>query len=314
LAISGIPLTSGFLSKDGILAGTFAFASLTGQWFFPAVGFFVALLTAFYMFRLVILTFHGEPRDKEKYDHAHESPFVMVMPLVVLAALSVFIWYTPNPVNPEQGALLSSWVKAPELSTPQNTRYPFMRNDNIKPAGQNNLPDKVIRQKDNEITYSEVYTEAMHHAHIPAILLSLLVAGLGILTAFLFYQWKRLNPDKLADSIKPLYKLSYNKWYFDEIYDSTFIVLTLGLSKILYWIDAYIIDGLVNGSASFTKLISSFSGQFDHYVVDGLVNFMGYLSGFIGLIFRRFQTGKVQTYIVLVVFSLVIILFLFKSF
>jgi NADH-quinone oxidoreductase subunit L len=313
LSISGIPLTSGFLSKDGILAGTFAFSSLTGQWFFPAVGFFVALLTAFYMFRLVILTFHGEPKNKEKYDHAHESPFVMAMPLVVLAALSVFIWYTPNPFNPEQGALLSTWVKTPELCTPQNTRYSFMRN-NLKPGGENNLPGKVIRQKNDEITYSEVYTQAMHKAHIPAMFLSLLVAGLGILTAFLFYQWKKLNPDKLADSIKPLYKLSFNKWYFDEIYDSTFIAFTLGLSKILFWIDTYIIDGLVDGSASFTRLISSFGGQFDHYVVDGLVNFMGYLSGFIGLIFRRFQTGKVQTYIVLFVFSLVIILFLFKSF
>jgi NADH-quinone oxidoreductase subunit L len=62
LAISGVPLTSGFLSKDGILAGTYAFASLTGHWLFPLVGFFVAMLTAFYMFRLVILTFHGKPK------------------------------------------------------------------------------------------------------------------------------------------------------------------------------------------------------------------------------------------------------------
>jgi NADH-quinone oxidoreductase subunit L len=313
LAISGIPLTSGFLSKDGILAGTFAFGSLTGQWFFAAVGFFVALLTAFYMFRLVILTFHGEPRDKEKYEHAKESPFVMAMPLVVLAALSIFIWYTPNPVNPEQGALLSSWVKTPAINTPQFSRYEFMKNDEATPA-QNNLPGGEVKEKENEVVYSGVYTEAMHQAHIPAMLLSLFVAGLGILTAFLFYQWKKLDPDKLADSIKPLYKLSYNKWYFDEIYDATFIAATLGLSKVLYWIDTYIIDGIVNGSATLTKFLARISDGFDHYVVDGLVNFMGYLSSFIGLIFRRFQTGKVQTYIVLVVFSLVIILFLFKSF
>jgi NADH-quinone oxidoreductase subunit L len=314
LAISGIPLTSGFLSKDGILAGTFAFASLTGQWFFPAVGFFVALLTAFYMFRLVILTFHGEPRNKEKYEHAHESPFVMVMPLVVLGVLSIFIWYTPNPFNPEQGALLSSWVKTPELLTPQNSRYSFMKTDITQPGSQNILPPKENEQTKNEVVYSEAYTDAIHMAHIPAMLLSLLVAAFGILTAFLFYQWKKLNPDKLANSIKPLYRLSYNKWYFDEIYQATFIAFTLGLSKVLNWIDTYIIDGIVNGSASFTMLISRISGHFDHYVVDGLVNFTGYLSGFIGLVFRRTQTGRVQTYIVLVVFSLVIILFLFKSF
>jgi NADH-quinone oxidoreductase subunit L len=188
-----------------------------------------------------------------------------------------------------------------------------MKNDKEKSV-ENNLPGKEIKQASEEVVYSEVYTEAMHQAHIPAMLLSLLVAGLGILTAFLFYQWKKLDPDKLADSIKPLYKLSLNKWYFDEIYDATFIAFTLLLSKVLFWFDTYIVDGIVNGSATVTKLISRISDGFDHYVVDGLVNSMGYISSFIGLFFRRFQTGKVQTYIVLVVFSLVIILFFFKSF
>ncbi len=309
LAISVIPLTSGFLSKDGILAGTFAFGSLTGNWFFAAVGFLVALLTAFYMFRLVILTFHGEPRDKEKYDHAHESPFVMAMPLVVLAALSIFIWYTPNPFNPEQGPLLSQWIKAPVIYTPQDARYPFMRSDAApKELGQ------TAQANNEEVVFSETYTEAMHNAHVPAMLLSLFVAGLGLLFAFLFYQWKKLNPDKLAEKIKPLYNLSLNKWYFDEIYDATFVALTLGISRLFAWIDAHIIDGIVDGSASLTRYISSFSGKFDNVVVDGLVNSTAYFSGFVGLVFRRIQTGKVQTYIVLVVFSLVIILFLFKSF
>ena len=309
LAISGIPLTSGFLSKDGILAGTYAFGSLTGNWFFAVTGFFVALLTAFYMFRLVILTFHGEPRDKEKYDHAHESPFVMAMPLVVLAALSIFIWYTPNPFNPEQGALLSQWVKTPEIFTPQDSRYSFMKSD-AAPLGMN----QQGKEKNDEVVFSKAYTEAMHEAHIPAMLLSLLVASLGLLFAFLFYQWKKLDADKLADKIKPLYNLSLNKWYFDEIYDATFVAFTLGISRVFAWIDAHIIDGIVNGSAKVTKHISSFSGRFDNVVVDGMVNSTAYISGFIGLLFRRLQTGKVQTYIVLVVFSLVIILFLFKSF
>ena len=112
IAISGIPLTSGFLSKDGILSGTFAFASLTGHWLFPFVGFLVAMMTAFYMFRLVILTFHGEPRNKEKYDHAHESKFAMAMPLVVLSVLSLFFWYTPNPMSPDDGWFYTKWIKA----------------------------------------------------------------------------------------------------------------------------------------------------------------------------------------------------------
>ena len=306
LAISGIPLTSGFLSKDGILAGSFAFGSLTGHWFFAIVGFFVALLTAFYMFRLIILTFHGTPRDQHKYDHAHESKFNMAMPLVVLSGLSIFIWYTPNPMNPGAGWFMSKWVHPPAISVPQEARYSFMKTDTEEPVMKESAGE--------EITFSETYTHAMHQAHYPAMALSLSMAGFGIFIAFMFYQWKKWDPDKLAASIKPLYKLSYNKWYFDEIYDATFVGGTLMLSRFLAWFDSKIIDGIVNGTATVTKGISTFSGRFDSIVVDGLVNFMAYLSGFFGLIFRRFQTGKVQTYLVFVIFSIVILLFLFKTF
>jgi NADH-quinone oxidoreductase subunit L len=307
LAISGIPLTSGFLSKDGILASAFAFGSLTGYWIFAVVGFLVALMTAFYMFRLIIITFHGEPRDHHKYEHAHESPFVMAMPLVVLATLSIFIFYTPNPLSADQGWFFNKWINAPELHAPNSTRFDFMQSEVITETGH------VSEQHSahGEITYSEEYTDAMHSAHYPAMIISELVALIGIFFAFLFYQWKKVDADKLAASIKPLYNFSLNKWYFDEFYHKTFVAGLLGLSKIIYWFDAKIVDGIVNGSAEVTRRVSVFTGGFDKYVVDGLVNLSAYVSGFIGLIFRRVQTGKVQTYIVLVIFSLIILLFLF---
>ncbi|MDR3665550.1 MAG: NADH-quinone oxidoreductase subunit L [Ignavibacteriaceae bacterium] len=312
LALSGIPLTSGFLSKDGILQGTFAYASLTGYWIFPAVGFVVAMLTAFYMFRLIILTFHGEPKNKEKFDHAHESPFVMAMPLVVLSALSIFIWYTPNPFNPDAGLFLGKWIKAPTLSVPQNARYSFMKTDlnNTTNTELKNIP----LPEGKEVIYSEAYTEAMHHAHYPAMFLSLFVALTGIVFAFVFYYWKKISSDKLAEDIKPFYKLSFNKWYFDEIYDATFVAFTMGFSRFLAWFDNTIVDGIVNGVATVTRTVSFITGRFDSIVVDGMVNLIAYLSGFIGLVLRRFQTGRVQTYLVLVIFSLVIILYLFKTF
>ncbi len=309
LALSGIPLTSGFLSKDGILLGSYAFASLTGHWFFPIIGFFVAILTAFYMFRLIIIAFHGKPRNEEKYAHVHESHFNMVLPLVVLSALSIFIWYTPNPFGPEQGWFLSNWVKTPEVSVPNNARYSFMKTAINEPKAEGH-----VEVAEKEIIYSDSYMEAMHHAHIPTMILSLLMAISGLLLAFLMYQWKKISADKLAERLKPLYKLSYNKWYFDEFYDGVFVAGTLGLSKALAWFDANVIDGIVNGTAAVTRGISKFSGRFDNVVVDGAVNFVAYFSGFIGLIFRRFQTGKVQTYIIFVVFSLIILLFLFKTF
>jgi NADH-quinone oxidoreductase subunit L len=298
LAISGIPLTSGFLSKDGILAGSFAFADLTGHWFFPVVGFFVAALTAFYMFRLIIITFHGKPANQEKYDHAHESKFVMVMPLVLLAGLSFFIWYTPNPVDPADGWVLSEWITAPELVTPENTRYEFM------------IPDEGAAGT----YYSSSHEHAMHAVHYPAMILSLIMAATGILMAFLFYQWKKIDADKLASKYKFLYDFSLNKWRFDELYDATVVSGTIGTSRFLGSFDLKIIDGIVNGAAAITRGFSFFIGKFDNVVIDGLVNFTAYLSGFIGLIFRRFQTGKVQTYLIFVLISVVILLFLFKSF
>ncbi|MDY0082530.1 MAG: NADH-quinone oxidoreductase subunit L [Ignavibacteriaceae bacterium] len=302
LAVSGIPLTSGFLSKDGILAGTFAFGSLTGYWIFAIVGLLVAMLTSFYMFRLVVMTFHGEPRDHHKFEHAHESPFVMAMPLAVLAVLSIFIFYTPNPISAEQGWFLSKWIDNPELHTPDSARFDFMQSEIVEQAS-------VLNH--GEILYSEQYTEAMHSAHYPAMFLSLFFAALGLLGAFAFYQWKKVNVDNLVNSVKPLYNFSLNKWYFDEFYQKTFVAGLFGFSRLLYWFDSKIVDGIVNGSATVTHALSTFMGGFDKYVVDGLVNFMAYLSGFFGLLFRRVQTGKVQTYIVLVIFSIIIFFFFF---
>ena len=309
LALSGVPLTSGFLSKDGIIAGSYAFALITGHWLFPIVGFLVAILTAFYMFRLIILTFHGEPRDQHKYEHAKESKFAMAMPLVVLATLSIFIWYTPNPFNPDAGWVLSKWVKAPELYTPNSSRYSFMQTGSAEEPMKEN-----VEAAKPEVTYSSTYTEAMHHAHIPTMILSMIMALSGILIAFLFYQYKKINVDKVKERFKPLYNLSYNKWYFDEIYDASFVGGTILLSRILAWFDNKVIDGIVNGSATVTKWFSNFSGTFDNVIVDGIVNFTAYFSGMLGLFFRKFQTGRVQTYIVLVIFSIVILLFLFKPF
>ena len=303
LALSGIPLTSGFLSKDGILAGTFAFGSLTGNWWFAASGFLVAFLTAFYMFRAVILTFHSKPRDKEKYEHAKESSFVMAMPLVVLSALSLFFWYSLNPFNPEEGKLLSTWVKPPEISVPQNARYDFMKTNTKKMS---------TYKIEEEITYSPEYTEAIHHAHLPTLITSSSLALLGILFAFLFYQWKLLDPDRLAEKIKPVYLLSFNKWYFDEIYYSTFVAGTIGLSRLIALFDNKIVDGMVNGSAFITRNFSAFTGKFDNIVVDGFVNMTAYFSGLFGLFFRRFQNGKVQSYIMFAVFSIIILLYIFK--
>jgi len=320
LAISGVPLTSGFLSKDGILAGTMAFGSLTGHWFIPVFGFTVALMTAFYMFRLVILTFHGEPRDQHKFDHAHESPFVMAAPLVILAGLSIFIWYTPNPIGADQGWFLSKWIKTPHTVVPQASRFNFMKTEEPKAVEHNAEEGAAITAEHKtesthgEIIHSEMYTEAMHKAHYPAMFLSLAVAGIGILFAFLIYHWRKISADMLAEKLRPLHYFSENKWFIDELYHATWIAGTMAFSRLLAWFDTYIVDGAVNGAAVVTKFVSKLSGLFDTFVVDGFVNFTAFISGFIGLNFKKLQTGKVQTYVVFVIFAIIVIMLVFKPY
>jgi NADH-quinone oxidoreductase subunit L len=206
-------------------------------------------------------------------------------------------------MSPDAGWFYTKWIKQPVIYTPENARWDFMKTDEATISNSS---------EEHEIMFSEMYTEALHHVHGTAVILSILMAISGILLAFTMYQWKKISPDKLAERFKPLYNFSYNKWYFDELYDKTFVAGTLGLSQMVAWFDRVIIDGIVDGTATTTKAVSNFVGKFDNIVVDGLVNFMAYLSAFIGLIFRRFQTGKVQTYIIMVIFSIVILLFLFN--
>ncbi len=312
LAISGIPLTSGFLSKDGILASAYAFGGLTGISIFAWTGFLVALMTAFYMFRLLFITFHGQPRNQDKYDHAHESPAVMTVPLIILAILSIFAFYTMNPIDAGKGWVMNTWIKTPTSVVPEPLRYSFMRSAPKEEIVKTEATAEPVTEKaPMQIVHSEEYTEAMHHAHMPAMGFSLLVAFLGILTAYLFYIKKAVDTDNLISKIKPLYAFSLNKWYFDEFYHATFVAMVMGLSKLLSWFDTYIVDGLVNGSASLTRVTSTISNAFDKYVVDGLVNFSAIFTGLLGIFVRKIQTGKVQTYLIMVVFSIVVLLFIF---
>jgi NADH-quinone oxidoreductase subunit L len=158
----------------------------------------------------------------------------------------------------------------------------------------------------------EIFEEALHHAHGTAMALSLLVAGIGILVAFATYYWKRINADAVADRLAPVHGFLMNKWGFDDLYNTVVVDGTLAFTRGLRWVDDTIIDGTVNGAGWLTTVISFVSGKFDAIVVDGMVNLMAYLSGFIGLVFRKVQTGKVQTYVLFAVFSVLILYFVFR--
>lgn len=303
MAISGVPFTSGFLSKDGILAGTLAYAQLTGgwRWLIPIAAFGAAGLTAFYMFRLLIISFHGEHRTEVAH-RTKENNWVILLPLFVLSILSFWFFYSPNPFDAHSGWFPKTIVQ-PKTSVPDELQWEFLL---IRNGYQVEPVHNLASVPHN---YLNEYEEIVHRAHTPAMILSLVIAGTGILFAFLVYQFKVFNPDNIARQFNVFYQLSFNKWFFDEIYNSTVVSATILLSKLSALFDLYIIDGLVNGLAWITRQIGYFIGYFDLYVVDGLVNLVGNVTGFFGSMLRYIQTGRVQTYVAFAVSGLIILIY-----
>lgn len=300
IAIAGVPFTSGFLSKDGILAATLAFAHLSGggiYWLIPLFAFSAAGMTAFYMFRLTIEAFHGKPKI-EAAAHTKENNFQIVGPLVVLAFLSFWFFYSANPFDISSGWIYQK-LPAPTTVVPAESQWNFLLPLNAESTDAHH----------NHHSYANLFEEEMHHQHGTAMILSILIAGGGILLAFAIYQFKLANPDNLANQFGKLYKLSFNKWYFDEIYQKTFIGGTVLLSKLMAIFDNYIIDGLVNLTSLITRGFSYFIGHFDNIVIDGIVNLSANVTGFFGLIFRKLQTGKVQTYVIFVIIGIILLFY-----
>lgn len=307
IAIAGVPLTSGFLSKDGILAGTLAFANLSGHWLIPIFGFSAAFMTAFYMFRLTILAFHGEPKT-EIAKHTHENNMLIRFPLILLAILSIWFFYSLNPIDGGSGWFAHSF-KAVKTVVPEDLQYNWLIPNKVEhhSSEHSNLDIGFeTTELPKEHHYLNKFEEEIHHQHYNAMFLSLLVAGLGIGLAFFIYHYKKLDVDKITEKIKPLYNFSLNKWYFDEIYQATFINGTIGLSKAMFWFDSKIIDGIVNLSGWITKIMGFLIGLFDNIIIDGFVNLIAWIVNILGAGVRKLQSGRVQTYILITAIFLII--------
>jgi len=298
LAISGVPGFSGFFSKDAILAATLEKAMLHPSTFLlPFLGFTAAGITAFYMFRLVFLTFFGKPRNEEKYRHAHESPWVMTVPLVILGILAVCSAW---------GGWFQNYVTKPSLETYATVQM-------IDEHADASHVTAVETSHAVAVDHADDHHDVAHTAHNYAMALSIIIALGGILIAYLTYMKGKISADRMMKKYKGIHTVLTNKYYIDEFYGKTFIAFTLALARVSRWIDTYIIDGLVNGISRLTVLSSDIAGSFDNIVVDGMVNTVADFSIAVGGKLRRLQTGRVQNYILWVVIALLVI-FYFKVF
>ena len=303
LAIAGVWGFSGFYSKDMILAAALEFAMKSGNPFYY-IFFIGALLTAgmtaFYMFRMVILTFFGTPRDHHKYDHAHESPWNMTLPLIILAVLSFQFFFAPW-----FGKLV---VKPPTVADAAIVRT-------VQPHAVEAAHEAAPAAAEHVgVSHDAAHDEHIAHtAHSVAMVSSIGIGALGIGLAFVVYMLGWVDPKAVAGKWKPLYRFSLNKWYFDELYEATIISGSKALSRGCAWFDANVVDGLVNLTGRLGVFVSYLVGKFDNGVVDGAVNGIADLTLGSGSILRRMQTGKLFHY-VFVLAGGALVIFLVKLF
>ena len=251
LALAGIPPFSGYYSKDAILAAAYAAHSPVGTYGWVC-GVITAGLTAFYISRLFLLTFHGKSRAPQHVqDHVHESPWVMLGPLVVLAA----------------GALCSGFL----------LRHDFIGTGAAAFWGSSiAVPANGVMQQ-------------LGNAPAWAAMAPLAFAIIGVAIAALFYLVAPGLPATLAAQFSVIYKFLLNKWYFDEIYDALLVRPTLRLAKFAWHFgDEQVIDGVPSGLATLTTDASSQTvklqtGSIALYAFIMLIGLLAFLSLFLWL-------------------------------
>jgi NADH-quinone oxidoreductase subunit L len=300
---------SGFYSKDAILASALGFSwTHPVHWILFLLPALAAALTAFYMMRLYLLTFHTTAKDEHVHERAHESPRVMWAPLVVLATLSVCIgWFG----------------RAPERTPLGDGQYEYKNGRGLVGLIADAQPRWAIswqmqeagRASSHEVAAAGGEAQsghAEHGFHTAAMVIATCAMLAGVLMAWLVYSRGVISPARAAQVLAPMHKLLWNKFYFDELYRATFVAGILLLASFGKWIDRVILDGLADGSARWMARLAFFSGlTLDNRGVDGLVNGAARLALIGGNLARKGQTGRVRNYVLALTTGGVVIVLVF---
>ncbi len=312
-AISGFPFFSGFVSKDRILGDALLMALDSKAYIIPALlGFVAALLTAFYMFRMMFLTFFGEPRDKELYEHTPKEKLSWNrnVPLLILALFTLGGWYSgsftgqglvkvPGVENKEW---FSTLIVKPNVEKFKNyNREQFSNTDSRK---------QVFVKSDYYPTHgrSEKEYQHVHQVHVYGAILSIFIAFFGFFIAYMMYLKKAWNPGWWVTTFSKWYRALQNKYFFDDLYVKVLIQkVLLRLNNLLAFIDMGIYDKYaVDGWAAVNRFAYRVSNWFDSKVVDTIgVDGTGASVKLFNVVLRTFQNGKIQFYVMIFIFVLV---------
>jgi NADH-quinone oxidoreductase subunit L len=341
LAICGIIPFSGFWSKDEILWNAASTTAIPLGWLVWLVGTIAAMCTAFYMTRLMAMTFWGEERFREhahskeheghaqKKEHAtshhdahvpHESPKSMWVPLVVLAILATiggFVGITTAFTGGKHvGGRMNivNWLE-PVVWNPTTKSFhvnePLSRAEEEKIAATPHTGElrELPHAADNGFNLAHAIEEKIGEwpTEMLFIGLSIVVAVSGMLLAGLFYIWRPSLADVWATRLRPLYLASHNKYWIDEFYGLAVTRRTMDLARGVFTFDSKVVDGGVNGTAWLTRLTSTITGLTDKYFVDGLVNTIAnFVVQLMSPIVRAAQTGLTQNYALVMVIGLLL--------
>ncbi len=281
---AGIPFViglSGYYSKDSILAQALSFAQANPRHsvlFYAVAG--GAALTAFYMFRLWFMTFAGEPRDHHVHEHAHESPTVMVAPLVVLSVLAVAAGWTIGTFG-----IANLLEQARPAGTAEGLTGGFA-------FGQT-------------LTYPAEHLSHAEAIHRAATWTAFGTALAGVALAAVMYLWRLVSPDVVATIFRPVYAFLAGRWYFDELYKAIFVVPALGIAQLASGADRGIIDRIIDGLAWTARGLAGIDAWIDRTLVDGLVNATANATWNAGIALKRLQTGRLRQYVVFIALATV---------
>ena len=290
LAIAGVPPFAGFFSKDEILYRTFLSNKLL--WGLAVV---TAGMTAFYMFRLIFMTFFGEYRgpswdhqedethpdaDHAAADHGHawhgphESPGLMTAPLMLLAV----------------GAAVAGFVGIPVALGGANAIEHFLEPSFTAGAEPVEAAEQAV-------------AHLSRAAEIGLMALSVLIAVGGIALAYHLYVRRPEQSERLALNWAGTHRVLTDKYYVDELYDATAVQGTMTSARGLWTVDRNVVDGAVNGTGWVTRACAWVSHVLDKYVVDGWFNLVAWICAEGSYVFRRVQTGLIQNYALATLFG-----------
>lgn len=304
LAIAGTPFFSGFLSKEAVLGQAAAYGLHIGKpwaWLPFGMAAVTALMTAFYMFRLLFLTFFGKPGDHHKYDHAHESPPAMAIPLVVLAVLAVISGGIASPIAPSKVG--GTWFQD-RVNDKVLVQETMIARGGAGKAIFEKQRVHLVHEPTPESGAAgshDVVTEfahAHHAVHMPVMGFSLFAVLAGIGSAFFLFVLSRGKD--LVSAIPPLAKareVLKNLYYVDWFYSQRVVPSAKDVADLAAAVDKKGVDGIVNGVGASARNLAWFSGEVERHVVDGGVKKTGSSMMGLGQFVRGLVNGRIQDYV-----------------